>query len=58
MQNRGHQHNNQTLSDKDIQIIRKAYCTLTELFYENSKNEAVVRDLVILGTLITEVIAN
>lgn len=48
----------QALSDKDLQLIRKTYCKLTELFYENLKNESVVADLITLGHLITQVIGN
>jgi hypothetical protein len=46
-----------SLSDKDIQLLRKTYCRLTELFYENGKNDSVVRDLMHLSDLITQVIA-
>ena len=26
------------LSDKDIQLLKKTYCKLTEIYYENTKN--------------------
>lgn len=45
------------LSDKDIQLIKKTYCKLTELYYENNRNEATVSDLIHMGQLITQVIS-
>ena len=44
------------LSDKDIQLIRKTYAKLTELYYENPKNESAVADLINLGHLITQIV--
>lgn len=44
------------LSDKDLQLIKKTYSRLTELYYEN-KNEAAINDLISFGELIRQVIS-
>ena len=44
------------LSDKDLQLIKKTYSRLTELYYEN-RNEAAVTDLISFGELIRQVIS-
>lgn len=45
------------LSDKDVQLLKKSFLKLTEIYYENSKNEASIRDLENLSSLITQVIS-
>lgn len=45
------------LSDKDIQLIRKTYLKLTELYYENPKDESIISNLIHMGHLVTQVIA-
>ena len=45
-----------TLSDKDLQLLKKTYIRLTELFYE-SKNESASRDLIVMGDLIRQSIS-
>jgi hypothetical protein len=44
------------LSDKDIQLLRKTYLKLTELYYENPKNESITSDIINIGHLITQTI--
>lgn len=44
------------LSDKDLQLIKKTYSRLTELYYEN-RNEAAITDLISFGELIRQVIS-
>jgi hypothetical protein len=44
------------LSDKDLQLVRKTYCKLTELYYENTGSDAMVADLICLGNLITQTV--
>lgn len=52
-----HQQVSGCLSDKDIQLIRKTYLKLTELYYENPKNESIICNLIKMGHLITQVIS-
>lgn len=56
IKNTPHQQASGCLSDKDIQLVRKTYLKLTELYYENPKNESIIQSLINMGDLITQVI--
>jgi len=43
-------------SDKDLQLIKKTYRRVVENFYENTKNQSAIEDVIGLGNLITQVL--
>jgi hypothetical protein len=43
-------------SDKDLQLVKKTYRRVVENFYENTKNQSAIEDVIGLGNLITQVL--
>lgn len=46
------------LSDKDLQLLKRTYIKLTELYYESPKSEPAITDLVNFSTLLTQSVGN
>jgi hypothetical protein len=44
------------LSDKDLQLLKRTYIKLTELYYESPKSESAITDLVNFSTLLTQAV--
>lgn len=45
-----------SLSDKDLQLLKRTFLKLTELYYESPKNESAINDLINLATLLTQTV--
>lgn len=50
--------NKSCLSDKDLQLLKRTFSKLTELYYESPKSDSALADLINFSKMLTQVITS